>query len=419
MKNRKAFGLLLTANAISQFAQGISMIAIPWFFVNQMEMSSFYNWVFFITTAVTFIWSPVAGTIIDRYPRKRIFQGLCLVGALILFSVSSIGFMEGSLPLALVVAVFAFTVLNYNIHYPSLYALSQEMSEGKVYGKINSFLEVQGQATSMLSGAGAAILLSGLNTDFTLFGHSFEIHLAAWELHEIFLMDGITYALAFLLLSILKYEVIKPKKVDTSKFINRLKNGWKYLADHPLLFRYGLFSYFVFVTVIVHVFYLMHVYVSEYLNGVGYTLAISEVFHTLGALSAGIIARILFKRMHTVYATLLLMASIIVVFVLAGFTKMEMLYWLACLVIGFANSGVRILRVTFLFNHVPNENIGRVTSVFQSSNILLRLFLIGMFNQLFFTDHPQFSYLFNAGFVVLATLPILFGMKKIAKQYPD
>ena len=36
MKNRQAISLLFLSNIISGFAQGISMIAIPWYFVDQI-----------------------------------------------------------------------------------------------------------------------------------------------------------------------------------------------------------------------------------------------------------------------------------------------------------------------------------------------------------------------------------------------
>ena len=57
-----------------------------------------------------------------------------------------------------VIVVFMLTIFNYNIHYPNLYALGQEITESKYYGKLNSYIEVQGQVTSVLAKAFAAIL---------------------------------------------------------------------------------------------------------------------------------------------------------------------------------------------------------------------------------------------------------------------
>ena len=75
-----------------------------------------------------------------------------------------------------------------------MYAFGQEITEKKKYGKLNSYIEVQGQATSVLAGAFAALLLTGTsNKSLDLAG----IHLTLpfdipkWDIYEIFLMDAI------------------------------------------------------------------------------------------------------------------------------------------------------------------------------------------------------------------------------------
>ena len=53
--------------------------------------------------------------------------------------------------------------------------------------------------------------------------------------------------------------------------------------------------------------------------------------------------------------------------------------------LGITNAGVRILRTTYIFNHVPNNLIGRIGSVFSSLNIAVRMLLIGIFYFLIFS----------------------------------
>ena len=43
MKNKNAVYLLFLANIISGLAQGISMIAIPWYFIEIIEKPKFFN----------------------------------------------------------------------------------------------------------------------------------------------------------------------------------------------------------------------------------------------------------------------------------------------------------------------------------------------------------------------------------------
>ena len=379
------------------------MIAIPWYFINQIKEESLYNLVFFVVTLATLFWAQYAGTLIDKYDRKSIFQGLCLVGLIILTLAGFSPYFGVNNYTPIAVIVFCFTVLNYNIHYPALYALAQELSEGKMYGKINSWLEIQGQATSMLSGAAAAILISGNNFYFG----NYELNINAWSLNEIFLMDASTYLIAFSLLLFLRSKSLNNFNRDTGSIGKRLKQGWQFLAENKLILNYGLFSYFVFVTVIVHVFYLLHLYVSNHLLGDGKALAAAQISHTAGALLAGVFIQKLNKKYPAVLVTLILMILIVAVYLLSGATQSVLIYALCCGIIGFANSGVRVTRVTFLFSVVPKKTIGRVTSAFQSANIALRLLLIALLHLPFFVQNPASAYYFYAGFILLAMLPMI------------
>jgi len=163
MKNRKALILLLTANAISGFAQGISMLAIPWYFAHILKDGSSFGVVYAVTTLLTLFWSLYAGTLVDKFSRKTIFLTLSVVCFVLLSVIASSGYYFGQVPIVLIALAFCATIFNYNLHYPTLYAMGQEMSEVKNYGKTNSLIEIIGQSTSVFSGVAAAILLTGIN----------------------------------------------------------------------------------------------------------------------------------------------------------------------------------------------------------------------------------------------------------------
>ena len=96
----------------------------------------------------------------------------------------------------MVALVFMLTFFNYNIHYPNLYAFVQEITESKYYGKITSYIEIQGQLTAMLAGAGGAFLLEGTGDgQLSIFGSQmqFPFSVEAWTIYEIFLFRKITF----------------------------------------------------------------------------------------------------------------------------------------------------------------------------------------------------------------------------------
>ena len=73
------------------------------------------------------------------------------------------------------------------------------------------------------------------------------------------------------------------------------------------------------------------------------------------------------------------------------------------------------MRTTYLFNHIPNNIIGRTNSVFNSLNIMVRMCLIGLFALPFFTtdDNVRWGYLVGAVVVILAIIPLLLHYKAL------
>jgi hypothetical protein len=61
---------------------------------------------------------------------------------------------------------------------------------------------------------------------------------------------------------------------------------------------------------------------------------------------------------------------------------------------GISNAGTRILRLTYLFNHVPNELMGRVNSIFNMANVFMRSLFIFCFSIPFFTFGQNIIYAF-------------------------
>merc|ERR1712166_882456 len=103
MKNKKAIYLLFLSNIISGLAQGISMIAIPWDFIEIVEASDFFVYSYIIITIGTLFWGIYAGALIDRYSRKKIFIITNLVCGIFIGLIAIYGQMTGALSNIMVV----------------------------------------------------------------------------------------------------------------------------------------------------------------------------------------------------------------------------------------------------------------------------------------------------------------------------
>tara|TARA_B100002052_G_scaffold43020_1_gene35504 strand:- start:111102 stop:112394 length:1293 start_codon:yes stop_codon:yes gene_type:complete len=418
VKNRKAIYLLFLANIISGMAQGISMLAIPWYFAEVSRTDFFWNF-YLIITFITLFWGIYAGTLIDRYSRKKLFIIINCVCGLLIGSIAFIGSgsnLEINSSDILVVLVFAITIFNYNVHYPNLYAFGQEITEPKYYGKLNSYIEVQGQVTSVLAGAFAAILLTGTENQILQIGgiaFNLPFEIQKWSIYDIFLLDATTYLFVILIFSFIKYTPISKEKKHTDGIINRLKGGFLFLKREPIIFVFGLASYMLFAFTIVEIHVLLPDYVKNFLIAEGNVFASAEIYYSFGAIFSGLLILRLFKKVRTVFAVIILMSIASLSYYYLVFVDFLWYFFLANFLIGITNAGVRILRTTYIFNHVPNNLIGRANSVFGTLNIVVRMLLIGILSFSFFQISDNIRYGFFVGLcLMLLSIGVLFLWSK-------
>ena len=420
MKNQQAIILLFISNIISGLAQGISMIAIPWYFIEIIDKPEFFAYSYIVITSLTLFWGIYAGSIIDRYSRKKIFILTNLICGLFIGSIAIYGYNNNYLSELLVVSVFAITIFNYNIHYPNLYAFGQEITEKKNYGKLNSYIEVQGQTTSVLAGAFAAILLTGTNNRrLEIAGFNFELpfDVTPWQIYDIFLLDAFTYVLVIAIISIIRYVPINNEKVDVGSLFERLKIGFTYLKDNPVIFLFGITSYMLFAFTLVELHVILPSYVHDFLEASGNVYASAEVYYSIGAIFSGVLILRLLSKFNTYFAVTFLMMNVALAFYAMTFYKSLLIFFIGSLILGITNAGVRILRTTYLFNHIPNNLIGRATSVFSSLNILIRIILISIFALPFFNidDNIRWGYMIGVIMMVVSSFVLLILHRKTNK----
>lgn len=415
MKNLRAVLLLFLANTISAIAQGISMIAVPWYFALNDEMGNFAL-IFLLTTVISIFWGPYGGTLIDKYNRKRIFLGLCIVTGTLLFAISGLGFWQGDLSAWWVGAVFMITFLNYNLHFPAVYAFAQEIVPQKYYGKISSYLEIQHQITTITAGALAAILLEGtMNGTVNFFGFVFSTdwQVAPWKIYEIFLMDASTYVLAFGIIALIQYDSLVQRKKETGTLFSQFRVGWDYLKKERGIMIFGVASFSVFVCMLLSHFYLFPSYVKNRLLERGDVYAAADMYYAIGAVFAGLVIRRLFSSMSIPWSVTLMTFLGAGGFFILGFSKSLPIYYGMMLILGIMNAGVRIQRVTYLLENVPNQVYGRTGSIFFLTNIFFRIIFLSLFALPFFTtgDNVIYGMYIFSGFLLLSGL-VLIGYRK-------
>lgn len=410
MKNKSALNLLFVANGISGFSQGISMLAIPWYF-SRVQDSVYFNKAYGIITLIVLFFGLYAGTLVDRFSRKNNFLGNSLICGALLLVIACVGFYQHSLSSLMVIAVFAITMMNYNIHYPTLYAFSQEISAKEDYVKVNSNIEIVGQSTSILSGGIAALMLDGFTLQVGT--TALSVTIPKWEIWEIFMLNAFTYFVAAVLILRIKYTPAK-QVLPYTTILYRIKQGFTYLKQNPHVFVFGLFSYSVFAMLLVEVHAVLPVYVNHHLNENGSVFAIADGIYAVGALFAGLFVRKIFTGSSTKKAIIFLTLLTALIFVWAFATKAIWIIYTVSIILGFTNAGIRVLRLTYLFNHIPNELMGRVNSIFNMLNILLRTLFIFIFSIPFFNfgNNIIWAYLIMALFIFISAVMLIINKQK-------
>lgn len=425
MKNRSAIYTLFAANTISGFAQGISMIAIPWYFVNTLNMPDFLGQLFMLIMIGSLFWGVYAGSLVDRFDRKKLYMATSAIGCTMLLLVAGYGFLVGPLTGVLVGLIYATTFFIYNIHYPNLYAFIQEISDPKDYGKVTSYIEIQGQTTTAIAGTFAAVLLEGTKDGMmTLAGFEFPVgfSIRAWELHEIFLLDGFTYVISTLLIYSIRYTSIAHRSKEDTPILERLRSGFDFLMKNPMLMLFGIVGGNIFVTVLVTNFYLTPIYVENHLKESADVYASYELYWALGSLLAGIAIQRIFNRTTTPMTVIILTVLSGSIWIFYAFNTTVALYYLGAFLLGLSNSGSRIMRVTYLFRRTPNQVIGRTSSIFASANVLFRIFFTGIFLFPFFyrSNNIVWAYVISGVFLLIsAVVLMLYYQRIIAKPIID
>jgi MFS transporter, DHA3 family, macrolide efflux protein len=424
LKNKRALTILFIANGISGFAQGITMLAIPWYFENTLHQYNIFIFAAVVITLITLFWGLYAGDIVDGFNRKDVFLGTNFIEGLIILSVASLGFKEGNLPIILILLVYTTTFLGYFIHYPNLYAFAQEITDPRDYTKVTSYIEIVGQTTTMASAMLGGFLINGVDIieplviPFTDLSFNIPIYIKKWELYEIILLNGITYLMAFIIIIFIKTTPVKPMvQVDEGDLMSRMKVGYQYLKEHRLVTIFGLCSYSIFIIVLVENFILRTLYVKNHLQENAIIFGFLELLFAFGSLFSGIIIRKVFIKMPIPKSIIILTLLTSSMFIWAFFTHEVYIFFLFSFVVGFTNAGSRIFRVSYLFNLIPNEITGRVNGIFNVVNILIRIILISIFLFPLFRvgSNITYAYLILGLVTLVAALVLIYLYKPLLR----
>ncbi len=365
--------LLFSANIISGFAQGITLVCIPWYIISVLEEPDYVSYLVGGVQFATVFFGLYAGTLVDRLNRKHLFIGNAAAGAVILTLCGLLSWGMPTVPIFFIALAILTTYFIFTIHFPNLYAFVQELFPPEEYGKANSAIELQIQITRAIGMTLGGLLPSG-QLPF-IEGELFE----PWSLQAIFVLNGIAYAASIIFIVPIIYKPIESALANQDSLYERVKYGLRFLGKRPAIFVFGICSHIVFFSALVFYPYLLPTYVDSVLHMpresgqmyVGSAAAISAV----GSLLAGLVSIVwqrAYKRVNKINGILGFLVGTVALFIVLS--AVHNVYFLMGLTafLGFFNSTARIFRVTYILQVVPNHVIGRANSIFSMLNGLAR-----------------------------------------------
>jgi MFS transporter, DHA3 family, macrolide efflux protein len=423
LKNKRPLTILFIANAVSSFAQGVTMIAIPWYFNHTLKEPQLFMLAFAAINFGLIFWSLYAGDIVDGFNRKDVFLGTNFIQGLIILSVASLGFKEGDLPAGLILMVFTITFFGYYIHYPNLYAYVQEITEPEYYTKVIAYIEIIGQSVTMLAGLIGGILLNGIDI-FKIIDSPFTgqpwfeltLYIKQWQLYEIILFNAIAYFASFIIIIFIRAVAIKDIVYeDEGNVMMRLKVGYDYLRSNKLVTIFALCSFSIFIIILVDMFALRSMYVQYHLLGSSIVYGFSEVLMGAGAfLAAGLIVGIL-SKMPIPKSIIIMIMMTTGALIWIGLNSSIFILFFLSFILGFTNAGSRIFRVSYLFRLIPNEMAGRVNSILNVIGIIIRVILIIIFSAFASGTKVTYAYLALGGYTLISGLVLIYLYKPLLK----
>ncbi|MAQ32056.1 MAG: hypothetical protein CMD26_04945 [Flavobacteriales bacterium] len=413
MKTKYRSIILLLISIISAtIAQGLSVISIPWYFTDILEKSSVFTLGYSAITFFGLIWGLYAGVIIDNYNRKKILIYINLSSTL-LFALLGI-YLVVIDPNSVIAPLIGFGACSfyYIVFFPNLYAIIKEFTSKKDYIKINSIVELFIQSTNIISATLCGILLSGSSEVldyFNLVLFDFE----EWSVENIFLLNSIMYFITFGLLLFVKYHPERKKTIyNVKKAIKEVQLAIKFLKKNQDILIYAVCSQIVFAFLIVELFALLPLFIKNCLNENVITFALADVTYGFGAILAGFTTVILLRYYNKLIVTIILIIIAGYAFTIMVEFQQLIIFFICSFLIGVANASIRITRMSYFFDKIPNNLMGRTNTIFNSINTLIRGFLILLFSISWFTkgENVIIGYKIGVIILILFSLPLIITM---------
>lgn len=348
----RSYMILLIANFISRFGDSLDSIAYGWMVYTLTGSKLLMGTIFAINAVPNIIFSPFAGTIVDRLKKKNLII-IGYIGRGIVVSLTAFMFMIGILkPWHL----FFFTFMNSTfetITGPAHSALIPLMLPNELFLTGNSFSSSAYKFAELIGIGSAGIIIS------------------VFKIHGAIFIDAATFFIAAFIMFLIKIQNDNKKNepITLNSYFSELKGGFLFISKKKLiLITIILFAIANFCLAPLNIF--MPILVKDVLKGGPELLSVLGIALTIGTILGGL-AIGQFGNRFKVSSLIILSFTLLGLNYALLYLPGNVLYGTSSVLIttvlfsfmGFLLPAASSPIHTYIMTNTPKELMGRVSSV--------------------------------------------------------
>ncbi len=347
VRRNKDFRNFWYGQIVSQLGDRVHTLAVIWLVYSWSNSGSAVGFVLIATTLPAFLISPLAGSLLDKYDRKKIMIICDFLRSALVLILSILAFMN-MLNLPIIVAFTAVISIGAAFFNPATMSIMPSLVKQEELTQANAFYQLSVNA----SGAFGFLLGSGL--------------IALIGVPVAFLINGFSFLLSAYFIMKLAYKHVPV--IRESHFWADFKEGWNVTKKIPLIIK--LFTPIIIINFFLSALYiLIPVFAEGVFNRGSSGLGMMMTGLTLGMFFG---ALIMLRNKLQISIRMLLFASLCLIglaFMMMSFFEDFNFYLFAFAAIGVFLNISNIALMALFQKIVPNEVRGKVFGLLTSASV--------------------------------------------------
>ncbi|CAI1093813.1 2-acyl-glycerophospho-ethanolamine acyltransferase [Serratia quinivorans] len=370
--------LLITSNFFSSIAVSIGMYIIPWYISNEVGQPKLLAIMATISSMLLIFVTPWIGMLVDKFNRKKLITAINIIIFIAFILTVLSQYLSFGILFPLIASYFI-VQFYYSVFYIARQGFIKDIFSGDYLSRTNSLLEMESQASTLIS----ALLVISLSSYLSY--------------------NAIFMALATLVVFSLVILLAIPYQRHSPAGIHIPKNSLLQLQpENRDVFIYLLMGAIPFVCIMVSNV-VQAPFMHEVLNASIKSYASFGIIYGFGAILVSILLGWLAQKFPARKLVHIFIGGFTITVLVIATTPTLPVVLVGAFFLGFFNSASRISSQNVALNEVDSEKIGRVFSTAQLFTLINRVIATGLVVLLFQDDY---TYAWVYILIISATAPV-------------